>query len=474
MYPPVPEELSELSFRNALLFLGPGTVLAAATIGSGELVFGSRNGAVFGYSLAWCFVWAGVFKGIQVYTAARYLTLTGEHPMMRWREIPGPRGWFPLLIGGMSILVMPIAYSVIPKILSTLMNHWLGIDKDNPQFTLMSRVGASVFLLACFLLFLLSSYSTLEKVTLALLLVMLLCIGVAVALTFRSPLSFLMGILLPQVPDYEPWVSTKYASFTSRSPWEEVAIYLTAVGGGSYDYVGYIGMLREKRWGRTSLGNGPDRTIAVLRTLEENTEEAAVEVRKGRLWLRAPLIDCALSFSFVVVISLLFVILGAEILHPRQLIPDSSQLLTVQESFLTLIHPSLRILYALAVLLAFFGTLYGAFNVYTWTVFETLRSTWPNKTRLKLKSIERYVLAYCVIGGLALIWIDLEPVAVITLVAVFGGAPTCAAWCFAMLWTDRRFLPAPLRMGIGLRLMTLLAGLAMSVLGVKVLAAYFW
>jgi Mn2+/Fe2+ NRAMP family transporter len=473
LYPPVPEQLSRLSIKNALSFLGPGAVLAAATIGSGELVFGSRNGAVFGYWLAWCFVWAGVFKGIQVYTATRYLTLTGEHPMMRWREIPGPRGWFPLLLGTMSILVMPVAYSVIPKILSTLTNHWFGLSKEDPHFAVMSKLAASAFLLVCFLFFILSSYSTLEKITLGLLLVMLFCISVAVVMTFRSPLGFLIGITLPQVPDYEPWVTKHYASFATRSPWEEVAVYLTAVGGGSYDYVGYVGMLREKCWGRSGFVSDAGRGENVLAQLEEKTDLAAAEVRRARLWLRAPLIDCALSFSFVVVISLLFVILGAEILHPRQLIPDSSQLLTVQESFLTLIHPSLKILYGAAVLLTFFGTLYGAFSVYTWTVFETARAVWPNATQLRLKSIQRYVLAYCVVGGLSLIWIDLEPVAVITLVAVLGGAPTCAAWCFAMLWTDSRFLPAPLRMGRGLKVMTIVAGVVMAVLGIKALAAYF-
>ena len=469
IYPPVPEQLSRLNLKNALAFLGPGAILAAATIGSGELVFGSRNGAVFGYTLAWCFVWAGLFKGVQVYTGARYLTLTGEHPMRRWRELPGPRGWFPLLIGGMSILAMPVAYSVIPKILSTLTNHWAGVGKDSPHYALASKLGATLFLLACFLSFAVSSYATLEKVTVGLLLLMLLCVAVAVAMTFRDPLSFLAGVFYPRVPEYEPWLAVKYPAFASRSPWEEVAVYLTAVGGGSYDYVGYVGMLREKRWGRAAAEAIGEEDASPL----PEGAEAEPEVRKARLWLRAPLIDCGLSFSFVVLTSLLFVILGAEVLHPRQLVPEAGQLLTVQESFLTLIHPWLKYLYGLAVFLTFFGTLYGAFNVYTWTVYETLRAIFPGASAARLKSIRKYVVAYCVLGGTALIWVDLDPVSVITLVAVFGGAPTCGAWCFAMLWTDRRYLPAPLRMGRALKAMTLVAGVAMSVLGAKVLAAYF-
>jgi Mn2+/Fe2+ NRAMP family transporter len=57
-------------------------IIASVTIGSGELVWASRSGAIFGYQLLWCFLLAGVFKGVQVYVAARHMTLTGEHPMV--------------------------------------------------------------------------------------------------------------------------------------------------------------------------------------------------------------------------------------------------------------------------------------------------------------------------------------------------------------------------------------------------------
>ena len=34
-------------------------------------------------------------KGAQIYASARYMLLSGEHPMQSWTMLPGPRGWFP-------------------------------------------------------------------------------------------------------------------------------------------------------------------------------------------------------------------------------------------------------------------------------------------------------------------------------------------------------------------------------------------
>lgn len=98
-YPELPAGLTRPGIVHRLAFLGPGVILASVTIGSGELVWASRSGAIFGYALLWCFLYAGVFKGIQVYTAARHITLTGEHPMVGWRACParrsGSRSWWP-------------------------------------------------------------------------------------------------------------------------------------------------------------------------------------------------------------------------------------------------------------------------------------------------------------------------------------------------------------------------------------------
>jgi len=60
-----PSLLKRLNPRSAFKYLGPGALIASVTIGSGELVSASRSGAIFGYALVWCFVYAGVFKAVR-------------------------------------------------------------------------------------------------------------------------------------------------------------------------------------------------------------------------------------------------------------------------------------------------------------------------------------------------------------------------------------------------------------------------
>ena len=57
--------------------------------------------------------------------------------------------------------------------------------------------------------------------------------------------------------------------------------------------------------------------------------------------------------------------------------------------------------------------------------------------------------------------------------AVLGGATLCGLWCFAMLWADRTQLPPSLRMGTGLKILTALGGLSMTLLGIQTLVVYF-
>ena len=136
--------------------------------------------------------------------------------------------------------------------------------------------------------------------------------------------------------------------------------------------MGYIGFLREKKWGLAGI------RVAGRRELAEAARNSASEVvERARVWTRAPLLDTTLSFTFVILVTLLFAVLGAMVLNPNRAIPDGSEFLTVQESFLTALHPQLKWLYRVGVFLAFIGTLYGAFEVYSRVISEGVRSLFP-------------------------------------------------------------------------------------------------
>ena len=91
-----------------LAIFGPGAVIASLTIGVGELIFSSRAGALFGYRLLWFFLLVLALKWVLVFAGARHIVLTGAHPFQRWMELPGPRGWFPLVFLLLAVPCFPI------------------------------------------------------------------------------------------------------------------------------------------------------------------------------------------------------------------------------------------------------------------------------------------------------------------------------------------------------------------------------
>lgn len=480
LYPELPEELRGFHPRRLFRLVGPGVIIASVTIGSGELVWASRSGAIFSYGMLWCFLYGGAFKAVQVYTASRHFTLTGEHPLQSWGRLPGPGMWFPLLVILPALGLMPIAFSAIPETLAGYIHRLVGMSPEGDGigpwrwFEFWSNVWATLVLLVCLLLAVYSNYSVVERISLIVLGLLLLLVTLAVVIVGPDLAKVVSGLFVPRVGDYPEWFrqTADYSErFAQRSPWLEVSLYLTAVGGGAYDYIGYIGMSREKKWGLAG------RPVATREQLEEVAADRGL-VARARVWTRAPLVDAVSSFACVIVVTLLFAMLGAMVLYDQQAVPVENDLLGQQERFLVVLHPQLKWIYRGGVFLAFLGTLYGAFEVYRYTCGECLGVLAPGwAQRLTPSRLKLIVMAYCSLGGLTLTWL---PEAVsggivgrLTLGSLVSGAATCGLWCFAMLWVDYTRLPKPLQMRWPLRALTALAGTAMTVLGAISIYKYF-
>lgn len=431
---------------------------------------------MFGYQLLWCFLLAGIFKAIQVYGAVRHITLTGEHPMISWKAIPGPPLWFPLLITLPTVMVMPIAFSSISEILGGYLCELTGKSVENKAvgpfngFEFWENIFGGAVLTVCFVLAISSTLKTIERVSAVVLGLIITCATVSVVVCQPNIAEMLAGLFIPLVPDYKPWVLTEYAStFSGRSPWLEVALYLSAVGGGTFDYIGYVGMIREKKWG---LAGGTAASRKQLDLIDDK------QVARAKIWTRAAMIDTGISFTSVILVTLLFAVLGALLLHTEQKIPDNTTLLSEQATFLTQLHPWLFWLYPVGVFLAFIGTLYGAFEIYRYTIVESARALLPKWTTDKSIPLWRNLtVAYCYGGGIIMIWLPRQiagnVLSRMTFGAVIGGAALCGLWCFAMLWVNHVRLPEVLRMSRLLWISTLIAGIVMTALGVQTLLIYF-
>ena len=460
-FPEVPAALKSKNPLHHLKFYGPGAIIASVTIGSGETVFASRGGAIFGYALIWCFLLGAVLKAIQVYASMRLMTLTGHHPVDYWVRLKGPKAWFPLLMILVSLGIIPTMFSALPTFLATLVASLYRVGSLQYQENL--NVLASLILIGCALLALKSSYRVLEWSQTAISLVFLALI-VAAFFTFRPDIwSLIKGALVVSVPGYPEWIRASYPSIAARPPWVEVMTYVGIIGGNSTDYIAYLSFLRDKRWGLASPNSSE-----VLDSVALSPEE----ISKGYRWLKAPLVDATVSFGFVALFSILFLVLGAVLLAPAEQVPDGAELLSVQARFLTALHPSLFPLYVIGIVMVFVGTIYGAIELHTRALFECGRVTFERWKQTPIRSFRLFVVLYAVGSGLLLIWTGWDPVAILTPSALLGGLFACGIWCFTMLWANRKFVPSVFRMGAGLKLALAASGVLLTAFGVSAIYDY--
>ena len=445
--------------RNPLLwlqFFGPGAVIASLTIGSGELLFPSRLGAIFDYRLLWIFPLVALLKWFMAYCSARHMILSGAHPLERWNEIPGPRGWLPLFFFLIYIVCAPFWQFFMAGLLGSIC---VSIFPWGDWY-----FWATVWGLVSFVLLYVGNYTFLERTQMLILGLMLICILIAVVYVQPNWLKVLQGFFIQQPPDYPDWLHQRYDSFRNRSAWVELVVAASVIGGSAGDYLCYVSFLREKRWGRSDMGIADE---------DEIREIAGDDRHPARLWVRAALIDTTLSMLMIVLIAACFSILGAVILQPQQLVPaKDEELLIHQGQFLSTLSPLLLPLYQLAVFLAFFGNVYGGPEVTGRVSCEFVhalprRWNWFSQPRIRWLAI-----CWTLFGGLAIVWLkrgfpDTRMVDVMTFPAIYTGILMCGLFCLVNPWIDWHFLPAQLHMNWVLAVLNIAAGVIFCIFGMK-------
>lgn len=493
LYPPLTDDLKGGLRWGALKYFGAGAIMASVTIGSGETLFASRSGAVFGYSLMWCFIGGALMKGVQVYVGGRHMVLTGEHPMTHWALLPGPRNWVPIVIGLLSVASFPFWLAGLPLMLGQCINWIFGIDvvvlgmtpselKDlvkslpegdpqlvplaaqNEKLLLIQRGWATLAIATAVTLTCLQTYQLLERAQLAIVGVLLASLIVA-CLASSPDWSAVLAGFVPRTPHYPQWAYA-FEDVVKDSEWVFVSICLGAIGGGTYDYLGYLGCYREKSWGAigvTDSDSGDSNETQQIDGEEQN-------IARGRRWLVPVKIDVGVSFLAVVVFTSCFIILGAVILNPDHAVPDKFALLSKQARFLTTFHPLLVYVYQIGIFMAIWGTIYGGYEIYIRTAYECVAPLSRRVRTTARQTFRHWTLVYCAGGALLLVWFGGDdPAAMVKPAAIIGGVFTCGLWCFAMIWTDRRFLPRALQMGPLLLILTAISGTFLTALGLLII-----
>lgn len=471
MVAPIPQSLVSCNPFKWLTVFGPGAIMASLTIGTGELIFSSRGGVLFGYRILFLFLVISLFKWTLVFSMARHMVLTGVHPLRRWMELPiGPRGWLPTVFFIFAVVCIPIWVSFHSSVLGDLL---AGISGTKQFFNgaTIHLWGAGVLALVLGLT-LAGGYKGLEKAQLIIVASMLAAVVGALFLFDPDWLELFRGAFIPQTLRYPEWLLNDprpaIQQIADRPVWVETTLYVGVIGGASYDYLAYTSFLREKSWGLATTAEGKGGL----------THAAEIDCQNLRQWVRAPLIDCTLSFLVVIAFSAVFVASGKLVLAPAHQIPGDGAFLEHQAQFVTRLHPWLYPLYVVGALLAMLGTLYGTVEVAPTVLRETVEAVGFKRLNKSHRRLRVVAIGWCTCGAFIVLGAsflyqlrfgaDKPPGLTNILIPanLFTGVLSCGLICLLNPWIDRN-LPRELKTPVALTILNVAGGIGFVLLGLK-------
>lgn len=480
---PVPGALISRNPLEWLRVFGPGAIIASLTIGTGELIFSSRGGVIFGYAILLPILLICVLKWTLAYSAARHMVLAGAHPFERWMDLPfGPRGWLTMLFFMLAVVCIPVWISFHASVLGDLLAGVTGTKQYLGRWAIyLWGVG---MLVAIYLLAVAGGYAALERIQLVIVVSMLAAVVTTLILYGPDWLDLLRGFVMPQQLEFPAWfkndVRPEVRKIADRPVWVELSLYAGVIGGAGYDYLAYASYIRDKQWGAAMPADqiaaapgsdGPATADTGGFGERPRLGESAMDSRTLRQWIRAPLIDCTLSFLIVLAFSAVFVASGKLVLGPVHQIPSSDTYLEHQAQFVTHIHPWLYPLYIVAVFLAIAGTMYGTLEVAPCVLRETgiaVRTGWFK--RGGSRGARLLAISWCAGGALVVLAVyfvyqllsgeqkPLDSMALLVPVNMFTGVFACGVICLLNPWNDRR-LPARMRMPMTLVVLNVVGGI---------------
>ena len=183
-----PSKPSEFSF---LKLAGPGLVVAATGIGSGDVVSATVGGARYGFVLLWAIVAGAFFKFVLSEGIARWQLATGTTALEGWAEhLPGWVKWF--------FAIYLVIWTVF---VSAALTNATGVGIANiTGGAIPQSWGAVAHSLIGFAFVWLGGYGNFEKLMKLLVGVMAFSILVCAALTLSDPVPAVQGLLVPTIP----------------------------------------------------------------------------------------------------------------------------------------------------------------------------------------------------------------------------------------------------------------------------------
>jgi manganese transport protein len=311
-------------FTAALKRIGPGMVLAASIVGSGELIATTTLGAQAGYTALWVVLLSCLSKPVIQAELGRYTIATGLTGLEAVNQLPGPRLWrvnwivwlWAAMVGG-SLLQVGAMYGGVSQVMHLVV----------PAVPV--RIWTLAFLAATLALLLGGGYARVERIAM-------------IKVALFTLLTVLAAIVLTRTPQYFSWNAVAGGlSLTLPPAGLGMAIAVFGITGvGATELFMYPYWCVEKGYAQFT-----------------GSREAGGDwVRRARGWIRVMHVDIAASMIIYTAATVAFYLLGAGVLHGMSVVPAAADMIPTLSNLYT------RTLGAWALPLFYIGavaTLYG-------------------------------------------------------------------------------------------------------------------
>ena len=416
---PAPE-----TFRDRLRHLGPGFVLSAAVVGSGELITTTALGAKAGFALLWLVVLSTAVKVWVQMELARWTILNGRTALEGYREV-GPRigrlSWINWLWIGMDFAKMFQRGGIIGGTAAACSVLWPVVGDPLSWGSL--ALWAVVVTLAAICLLQSGRYSLVERA----------CLVSVVVFTLVT-VSLAVG--LPGT-EFGYGTSELGSGFGLEIPAGTVGIALAVfgiTGVGADEMTTYTYWCLEKGYARWT---GPD----------DGSEERA---RRAAGWIKVMRLDAVAGLVVCVLCTLSFYIIGAAVLHPQGLVPEGNEMITTLSRIYTdTMGPWAEYLFLVGAIAVLFSTLIGSTasvpRLWTNTLGLLGVIDWSD-VRARTRTIR--ILTWCLplVWTAFFLWVQ-SPVLMVQIGGIGGGifllAVVVAVWRLRHTGVPARFRTNP-------------------------------
>ncbi len=154
--------------------LGPGLLFAGAAIGVSHLVYSTRAGADYGWSLFWAFILINLFKYPFFEYGPRYAVATGETLLDGYAKLGNGYLWGYAILNTANMFTIQAAVTIVTAGLAA---HLFGISVNLTAW-------ASIIIVICTFLLIIGKYKLLDNLMKLIIIVLSICTIMAVSVAF--------------------------------------------------------------------------------------------------------------------------------------------------------------------------------------------------------------------------------------------------------------------------------------------------